>query len=76
MLEDSQVTIQRMLSSPFLADHKVEAEKWEEQLGDAQEIIQLWITSQTKVSNLLSITFCFHCNCDNCWSYCCPTGHF
>ena len=53
--QDSQVTIQRMLSSPFLADHKEEAKQWADDLHSAEEIIQHWTTAQTNVSTTYQV---------------------
>ncbi len=49
-VQDSQVTLQRMLSSPFLAGHRDEVEDWVDRMRDTSEIVQEWISAQTNVS--------------------------
>ena len=44
-----------MLSSPYLVEHKVEAEQWAESLQEAEEVIDLWQQVQTKWLYLLKI---------------------
>ena len=44
-----------MLSSPYLVEHKVEAEQWAESLQEAEEVIDLWQEVQTKWLYLLKI---------------------
>ena len=42
--------VKAMLSSPYVADHKAEAEYWSEALAEVEEIVDLWSTCQKKVA--------------------------
>ena len=44
-----------MLQSPFLADHRIEAEYWYEALAGIEEIIDLWVVCQAKWLYLLKV---------------------
>lgn len=48
-LKDSRVQIETMLTSPYVADHKMQVSKWSEVLGQAEEIVDLWVMCQKKV---------------------------
>ena len=48
-LQDSQVSLQMMLSSQYLADHRPEAESWTHSLTELKELTQLLQTCQTNV---------------------------
>lgn len=55
IFQDSQVALQMMLSSPYLVEHKLEAQQWAESLQEAEEMIDLWQEAQTKWLYLLKI---------------------
>ncbi|KAK2146290.1 hypothetical protein LSH36_618g01010 [Paralvinella palmiformis] len=55
LLEDSRVQVETMLTSPYVADHKTQVYKWSEVLGQAEEIVDLWVTCQKKWLYLLKI---------------------
>ena len=44
-----------MLSSPYLVEHKVEAQQWAESLQEVEEVIDIWYEVQTKWLYLLKI---------------------
>ncbi|XP_064648692.1 dynein axonemal heavy chain 6-like isoform X2 [Lineus longissimus] len=55
MLEDSSVTLQSMLVSPFLAELRPEAERWDFIVHELEEIIDSWHTCQKKWLYLLKV---------------------
>ncbi|XP_077979356.1 dynein heavy chain domain-containing protein 1-like [Glandiceps talaboti] len=48
LLQDNQVTIQSMIGSPHLAEMKSEAEVWAGILQQIEDMVDLWITCQSK----------------------------
>ena len=45
-----------MLQSPFLADHRMEAEYWYTSITHIEEIVELWVTCQDKWLYLLRVS--------------------
>ena len=43
------MSVEAMLASPYVADHKAEVEYWCDSLAQVEEIVDLWFTAQKKV---------------------------
>ncbi|XP_074658718.1 dynein heavy chain domain-containing protein 1-like, partial [Tubulanus polymorphus] len=54
-LQESRVCIESMLVSPYLGDHRVQAEFWSTSLKELEELINLWNTCQKKWLYLLKV---------------------
>ena len=54
-LQDSRLSIQTMLSSPYLAEKRGTAELWAGRLAELEEILDLWLEAQTLWLFLLKV---------------------
>lgn len=55
LLEDSQVTLQQMLASPYISEHRDATEVLYGNLRQADEIVDLWCDCQTKWLYLMKV---------------------
>ena len=66
LLQDSRISVEAMLQSPYVGDIQSEAEEWCSALREIEEITDLWSTCQKKVVDwstlqALSVLVCQHC---------------
>nr|KAG5709415.1 hypothetical protein BaRGS_029264 [Batillaria attramentaria] len=54
-LEDSRISVDAMLQSPYVGDIKTEAEEWSNALREIEELTDLWVIAQKKWLYLLKI---------------------